>query len=70
MPAAPYQDHAHVAPSSQVDGTPEVFNPQDNGLSDETCSQEPELGSWSPVFNHDESNNQQYMPQSFDSGNN
>lgn len=80
VPAAPYQDHAqnlyfnqeqsHVAPSSQAVGTPELFNPQDNELGAETWSREPELGSWSPVFNHEEISDQQHMPESFEPGNN
>ena len=77
VPAAPYQDHAqnlyfnqqsHVAPSSQVAGTSELFDPQDNGLDIETWSPEPELGTWPPVFNHKETNDQQHMPESFEPG--
>lgn len=80
MPTAPSQDHtqnlyfnqeqSHVAPSSQAVGTSELFNPQDNELGAESWSREPELGSWSPVFNHEESSNQQHMLESFDQGNN
>ena len=80
MPAAPYQDHtqnlylnqeqSHVAPSSQTVGTPELFNLQDNEPSAEMWSREPELGSWSPVFNHEETSNQQHIPESYQPGNN
>ena len=80
VPAAPYQDHApnlyfnqqqsHVAPSSQVAGTSGLFDPQDNGLDDETWSREPELGTWCPVFNHKETRDHQHMPESFEPGDN
>lgn len=79
VPAAPYQDLAqnqyfnqeqsHVAPSSQTVGTPELFNPQDNELDAETWSHEPEAGSWSPVYSHEETSNQQHTPESFQPGN-
>lgn len=78
MPVAPSQDVDYTPnqdyyqdwlapPTSQAASAPELTNPQDNQLAAETWSREPELGSWSPVFNHEDNSfagNQQHAPES------
>lgn len=64
LPVAPPQDYPQnqdyfqeqvAPPTSEAVGAPEMLDPQDNELGADTWSQEPELGSWSPVFNHEDS---------------
>ncbi|KAJ7334505.1 hypothetical protein OS493_014827 [Desmophyllum pertusum] len=78
MPVAPSQDVDYTPnqdyyqdwltpPTSQAASAPELTDPQDNQLAAETWSREPELGSWSPVFNHEDNSfagNQQHAPES------
>lgn len=73
LPVPPFQDSQDyfqeqlVPPTSEAAGAPELLDPQENELGAETWSREPELGTWSPVFNHEDNSfasNQQRLPQS------
>ena len=48
-----YQEHWAPPTSQQLFSTPDECNAQEN-TSPEPWSREPELGSWSPVFNHND----------------
>lgn len=73
LPVPPSQDNQDyfqeqlAPPTSEEAGAPELLDPQDNELGVGTWSREPELGTWSPVFNHEDNSfasNQQHVPQS------
>ena len=61
-----YQGHWTSLPSQQVFNAqqinPEVGDTQENAPTVESWNHEPELGSWSPVFNHDDDMPQQQVP--------
>ena len=64
-----FQEQLHNAhPTSDAAGGHDgLLNPQDNELGADSWSREPELGSWSPVFNHKDdsfASNQQFASDS------
>jgi len=55
-----YQDYWAAQTSQQAFNSAEVPSTEENAVLADSWSREPELGSWSPVFNHEDG--QQEVP--------